>query len=94
MSEADALVDVGLLKERRSTIKLIVDILDAALKGATKTEIVYKSNLNFKQVEKFLDFLIKKDLLSVSSNKRKKYQTTDKGREFIKRYRNIIELIL
>jgi predicted transcriptional regulator len=58
---------------------LITDILGIALKGATKTEIVYKANLNFKQVEKFLDFLIKKGLLSVSSNKRKRYQTTDKG---------------
>ncbi|MEM2146672.1 MAG: winged helix-turn-helix domain-containing protein [Candidatus Jordarchaeaceae archaeon] len=94
MSEADALVDVGALRERRSAIKVIVDILGIALKGATKTEIVYKANLNFKQVEKFLDFLIKKGLLSVSSNKRKKYQTTERGKEFIKRYRKTVELIL
>ncbi|MGC8912227.1 MAG: winged helix-turn-helix domain-containing protein [Nitrososphaeria archaeon] len=90
----DALGDITLLRERRSTIKLIVDILDIALKGATKTEIVYKANLNFKQVEKFLDFLIKKGLLSVSSNKRKRYRTTEKGKEFIKRYRKTVELIL
>lgn len=94
MSEANSLVDVRLSKGRRNTIRLAVDILETALNGATKTEIVYKANLNFKQVQKFLDFLAKKGLISVvSSNRRKQYQTTEKGKEFVKRYRKIIELI-
>jgi predicted transcriptional regulator len=71
-----------------------VDILEVACNGATKTEIVYRANLNFKQVQKFLDFLIKKGLLVTSSNKRKRYMTTEKGKEFINRYKKTIELIL
>jgi predicted transcriptional regulator len=93
LSEADLLNDVELLRERRDTIKLVVDILEIAINGAKKTEIVYRANLNFKQVQKFLDFLIKKGLISVSSNKRKCYQTTEKGKEFIRRYRKTVELI-
>jgi len=89
----NSIVDVNLLREKRDTIKLIVDILEITLNEATKTDIVYKANLNFKQVQKFLDFLIKKGLISVSSNKRKRYRTTEKGKEFIRRYRKIVELI-
>lgn len=94
MNEVDALFDMRLIGERRGTVKIIVDILEIALKGAMKTEIVYKANLNFKIVQKYLDFLIKKGLMSVSSNKRKKYKTTEKGREFIKRYKEAFELIV
>lgn len=93
MGEVESLVDVKLLRERRNTIKLAVDILETAFNGATKTEIVYKANLNFKQVQRFLDFLMKKGLISVSSNKRKRYHTTEKGKEFIRRYRKTVELI-
>ena len=94
LNEVDALVDMRLIGERRGAVKIIVDILEIALKGAMKTEIVYKANLNFKIVQKYLDFLIKKGLMSVSSNKRKKYKTTEKGREFIKRYKEAVELIV
>lgn len=93
MGGVNSIVDVNLLREKRDTIKLIVDILEITLNEATKTDIVYKANLNFKQVQKFLDFLIKKGLISVSSNKRKRYRTTEKGKEFIRRYRKIVELI-
>lgn len=93
MSEADAIFDLKLMSERRSSVKVMVDILEIASKGATKTEIVYKANLNFKHVQKYLDFLAKKGLLSVSSNKRRKYLTTAKGKEFVKRYRETLELI-
>jgi predicted transcriptional regulator len=94
VNEADALIDMKLLSEKRSNVKLMVDILEIALKGTGKTEIVYKANLNFKQVQKYLDFLIGKGLISVSSNKRKKYRTTEKGKAFIKRYKETVELIL
>lgn len=94
MNEADALVDVKLLSEKRNTVKIMVDILEIALKGAGKTEIVYKANLNFEQVRKYLDFLLGKGLMAVSSNKRKKYRTTEKGKAFIKRYTETLELIL
>jgi len=94
VNEVDSLLDLKPLSIKRSTIKLLVDILKIALKGAGKTEIVYKANLNFKQVQKYLDFLVGKGMLSISSNKRKKYRTTEKGKVFIKRYRETVELFL
>jgi predicted transcriptional regulator len=94
LNEADILPDGKSFGERRSTVKLMVDILEIALNGAGKTEIVYKANLNFRRVQKYLDFLVGKGLISVSSNKRKKYRTTEKGKAFIKRYKETVELIL
>jgi predicted transcriptional regulator len=94
VNEADALIDMKVLTEKRTTIRLIVDILEIALKGVGKTEIVYKANLNFKQARKYLDFLLEKGLIAVSSNRRNKYRTTEKGKAFIKRYRETVELIL
>lgn len=73
----------------------MVDILKIALNGAGKTEIVYKANLNFKQAQKYLDFLRGKGVLTIDVSRRgkKKYRTTEKGRAFIKRYQKTLELI-
>jgi len=89
-------VSVKILSERRSDVKIMVEMLNITLNGARKTEIVYKANLNFRQVQKYLDFLIGKGLmeLNVSRGKKKSYRTTEKGKAFIKRYRETVELIL
>jgi len=80
---------------RRSDVKVLVDILVVGLKGAKKTEIVYKANLNFKIAKKYLDFLAAKGLLTEDSFRgaKKIYQTTEKGKMFIKRYGETVELI-
>lgn len=95
MSQTGSSIDVKLLSERRSTVKLMIDILKITSNGALKTEIVYKANLNFKQAQKYLDFLLSKGLITVNVSFRgkKKYQTTKKGKAFIKRYKNALELI-
>lgn len=84
------------VSERRDSVKLMVDMLAVALEGTKKTEMVYKSNLNFKQAQKYLDFLLSQGLIGVegSSGKRKVYRTTERGRTFINRYRKTLELIL
>lgn len=80
---------------RRSAINVLVDILAVALKGAKKTDIVYKTNLNFKVAKRYLNFLLAKGLITAGSfqSRRKVYRTTEKGKMFIKRYRETVELI-
>lgn len=82
-------------KKRRGNLQVLVKILLIALKGARKTEIVYKANLNFNIGKKYLDFLLTKGLITEDSLhcKKKIYRTTEKGRMFIKRYRETVELI-
>lgn len=95
MNETRSLVDFKSVSERRSNVELMVDILKIASSAAGKTEIVYKANLNFKQAQKYLVFLVRKGLLDneVSLRERKRYRTTEKGKAFIKRYEETLVLI-
>ena len=70
----------------RSRIDIIIDILDVARSGANKTKIVYKTNLNFKLADKYLDLLQKRGLVE---NKLEKYITTEKGKILLERAREI-----
>jgi predicted transcriptional regulator len=56
-----------------------VEILRAALEGAKKTHIVYRANLNFDVVNRYLYLLKEKGLIEQNGNL---YITTEKGREF------------
>jgi predicted transcriptional regulator len=73
---------------RRTSIDVSVDILEAALNGANKTRIVYRSNLNFAIVRSYLDNLMKTGLLLEDGGK---YMTTRKGAKFIKDYESFIK---
>ncbi len=48
--------------DMRTKFKIIVDILEIAKNGANKTGIVYRTNLNFRVADKYLDLLLKRDL--------------------------------
>ena len=50
-------------KERRGRLEIIADILLVARGEAKKTAIVYKANLNFKKVERYLPYLEEKGLI-------------------------------
>lgn len=85
----------SLLGERRNDVKIMVEILNIAFNETKKTEIVYKANLNFRQAQKYLDFLISKGLIAtrVCLHGKSNYQTTQKGKTFAKRYSEIAELV-
>ncbi len=71
---------------RRSKVDIIIDILNVVKKGADKTSIVYKTDLNFKLIDKYLDLLQKYGLIE---NRSDKYIATKKGNIFIERARQI-----
>nr|WP_321498635.1 winged helix-turn-helix domain-containing protein [uncultured Methanolobus sp.] len=64
---------------RRSRTAISVEILRAALEGAKKTHIVYRANLNFEVVNRYLSLLQENGLIEQRGNM---YVTTDKGKEF------------
>lgn len=78
---------------------IIANILRVAHGGARKTHIMYKCNLSFRQLDAYLDFMVEKGLLECSSSKAenkanlKTYETTSKGRAFIRAYRNLRVLL-
>jgi predicted transcriptional regulator len=47
---------------KRSRGEIVAQILDVCKAGANKTRIVYQANLNFRNVDPYLETLIKNDL--------------------------------
>ena len=85
---------------RRSRVEVIVDILSEAMKGANKTRIMYRANLNFIRFERYFGELLANGLIVVVDNPGVEsggvvYQTTDKGRallSILRQAQNIVSL--
>jgi predicted transcriptional regulator len=77
-------------KKRRTRFEIMVDILSVSRKGALKTQIVYKANLNYNRVDRYLAYLERNGLLE---NRDSIYATTKKGEEFLHDYSNIKTLL-
>ena len=61
--------------------------MEVAKEGKLKTRIMYKVNLSFSQVNAYLSFLTEMGFLRVRVENRKKlYETTAKGNQYIKNY--------
>ena len=71
---------------RRSRMDIIIDVLEVAKVGANKTSIVYRTNLNFKMAEKYLDWLQEHSMMA---NRLDKYITTEKGNGFIEKVKSL-----
>ena len=59
------------------------DILQLAIGGSTKTNLVYQGNLNFKIIKRWLAKLIAKGLLEFTPIPTNTWKTTLKGMEFM-----------
>jgi predicted transcriptional regulator len=67
-------------------------ILEIALGGALKTRIMYGAFLSFPQLKEYLRFLQENDLLEYSPEKNL-YLTTEKGKRFLKSFREMQEML-
>lgn len=64
----------------------MADILETALTGTKKTQIMYKANLSYKLLQKYLHRLTEEELLALRDEK---YYTTEKGKAFIETYNEL-----
>ena len=71
---------------RRSRMDIIIDVLEVAVGGVNKTAVVYKTNLNFKLAEKYLELLQKQGFVENTLNE---YKTTDKGKVFLQKAKEL-----
>ena len=67
----------------RNNMDITAELLYVAKNGARKTHLVYKANLNFVLIKKYLVRLTENGLLD-SVNER--FYTTDKGARFLDQY--------
>jgi predicted transcriptional regulator len=80
--------------KRRDRLYIIAEILEIAREGTLKTQVMYRANLSFTQLNDYLGFMLKISLLNkVSENNKDIYRATMKGMDFLERYHEIVELL-
>ena len=82
------------LEKRRDRLYIMAEILEVTLEGALKTQVMYKANLSFAQLQQYLSLLLDLNLLELTENNKKSlYKTTIKGMRFLESYKQIQELL-
>ncbi len=76
----------------RSRMDIAAAILEIAQGGAIKTRIMYKAFLSFPQLKEYLELLQDGGLLDYVAEE-KEYYTTEKGRQFLKMYKDVGQMI-
>ena len=77
----------------RDSLLIIRDILQVATRRASKTEIVYRSNINFVAAEKYISRLLLRGMLeTVVDEGKSRFQTTPLGMEALSKLTEIQRL--
>ncbi len=80
--------------KRRDKLYIVAEILEIAKGGTLKTQVMYRANLSFTQLNDYLEFMLKIGLLEkVEVNTKDVYKATEKGLDFLQRYHEINELL-
>ena len=80
--------------KRRDKLSIITEILEIAKEGTLKTQIMYKANLSFAQLNDYLKFMLKTSLLNkFRANGKEVYEATEKGLDFLQRHFELAELL-
>jgi len=81
-------------RKRRDRLYIIAEILAIAKDGSLKTQIMYRANLSFAQLNEYLNFLLKRELIKINTeNKKTFYKTTSKGVKYLENYEEISSLL-
>jgi len=75
-------------KKKRNREQILASVLGSAISGATKTRIMYASFLSFRQLEKYLSYMLETRLVELDS-RTGKYLTTSRGLEFLKHFEEL-----
>ena len=70
-------------RQYRSRIQIAANILEIAKQGSRKTRIMYLGNLSFDLLRKYLDMLVKLNLIETRGDSERSYIATEKGRRFL-----------
>jgi len=63
------------------------------LEGKTKTQVMYRITLSFKQLNDYLGLLLHANLLKEKNEGRTTLKTTEKGRSLLKAYKKLKHLL-
>ena len=79
-------------KAKRDSVDVFAEILDLCKQPTAKTHIMYKTNTSYASVMRCLGRLQKIRMLKFDDNLAK-YETTERGFEFLQRYSELQEII-
>ena len=81
-------------RKRRDRLYIMAEVLEIAKNGCLKTQIMYRANLSFAQLNDYLGFLLEVRLLEeTNENDKTVYRTTRKGVRFLQNYYKIRGLL-
>jgi predicted transcriptional regulator len=81
-------------KFRRGKLAIIADVLEIAKDGCKKTQIMYKTNLSFTQLNEYLTFMLMENLIAhMQRGEKEIYKTTEKGLDFLQRHNQLVKLL-
>ena len=79
----------------RGKIQITADILCLSTVAIKKTHIMYKANLSYEQVNYYLSDMLNNDLISQHILEDGiVYRTSEKGREYLKHYTRLMDLVM
>jgi predicted transcriptional regulator len=80
--------------KRRDQMSIVANILGIAKEGTLKTQIMYRANLSFNQLNDYLSFLLNNGLIvQVDVEGKEGFRVTVKGLGFIHRHRELLRMI-
>jgi predicted transcriptional regulator len=83
-----------LSRRRRDRLTIMAQVLDIAREGTLKTQIMYRANLSFAQLNEYLSLLQEVKLLKVNTEDgRTTYRTTVKGISYLENFSKIKDLL-
>lgn len=81
-------------QRRRDRLYIIAQILEISKSGCLKTQIMYRANLSFAQLNEYLSFLKKVNLLTLENEDNKNiYVTSAKGNQYLEKYEDVADLL-
>lgn len=80
-------------KKPRGPLAIYADIINVAKAGAPKSRIVEKANTNFLKFERILNCMYEHGLLVCKKDSPRLLYATQKGNEFLKKYRELQEML-
>ena len=73
---------------------IMTEILKIAKEGILKTQIMYKANLSFTQLNDYLKFMLNNNLINQTNIEGKEvYVVTEKGIDFLQRHNELTKLL-
>lgn len=80
--------------KNRNELDIIACMLRISRRGATRTQLMYRANLSFKLLERYLNTLIALNMVEINGeNRGKSYHINQRGRQFLEYYHGLKKLM-